>query len=473
MARADTQRDLALGKGACARIAAFARRSRVALADDVDGASLGVFRAGIGVFLCVAAIRFFAHDWVDKYYVAPKVFFPYWGLGFVRPLPGHGMAALYAVIGTLGALLAWGARHRLVAALAFVAFSYAHLSDKTNYLNHYYLVSLVLFLLALAPVGAGPSSLAPARVQRVWLWLFRFQIACVYLGGGLAKLRTDWLVHAQPLGIWLSSNAEIPLLGPLFARKSVAYVMSWAGAAYDLSIPFLLLGKGTRKYAYALVVAFHLLTARLFQIGLFPWIMMFASLVFLDPDYPRRIPLLARSFAPTKARPNDAGAAPDLAVAPRLPAPLAVLVALYVLVQIGMPLRHFAYPGNTLWTESGYRFAWHVMLMEKNGALELTVVDPASGRRWDVEPHDYLTPQQAKQMSTQPDMILAFAHVVRDDFARRGISGVRVYASTSEVSLNGRAPAPLVDPRVDLAAVEDGIGGASFLLPAPTSSPMY
>ena len=48
-------------------------------------------------------------------------------------------------------------------------------------------------------------------------------------------------------------------------------------------------------------------------------------------------------------------------------------------------------------------------------------------------------------MSTQPDMILAFAHMVRDDFARRGVPGVRVYATTSEVSLNGRAPEPLVE----------------------------
>jgi hypothetical protein len=70
-------------------------------------------------------------------------------------------------------------------------------------------------------------------------------------------------------------------------------------------------------------------------------------------------------------------------------------------------------------------------------------------------------------------MILAFAHMVRDDFARRGVPGVRVYATTSEVSLNGRAPEPLVEPTVDLAEVEDGLGPYTFLRPAPTSRPLY
>jgi vitamin K-dependent gamma-carboxylase len=437
---------------------------RAYLEDEVDGASLGLFRVGLGLTLVVAAARFFVHGWVTKYYVEPTWFFPYEGLSFVRPLPYPGMLALYAAIGILGLALAYGAYHRGVGGAAFVLFSYAHFCDKTNYLNHYYFISLVLLLVTLAPIGRGTRGFAPNRVPRLWLWLFRFQIACVYLGGGLAKLRPDWLLHAQPLGIWLSSHAGMPVLGPLFARKWVAFAMSWAGAAYDLSIPFLLLARPTRKVAYALVVVFHVLTAMLFQIGLFPYVMMFGSLLFLDPSYPRRLPWVQGLSAPEAAGPRRGKP---------LPTALYAFVLVYVALQVTVPLRHLAYPGNGLWTENAFRFSWHVMLMEKNGSLELTVVDPATGRRFGVEPHDYLTPQQAKQMSTQPDMILAFAHMVRDDFARRGVPGVRVYATTSEVSLNGRAPEPLVEPTVDLAEVEDGLGPYTFLRPAPTSRPLY
>ncbi len=435
------------------------------LEQPVDGASLALFRVGFGLFVAIAATRFFLHDWVAKYYETPKVFFSYWGLSYVKPLPYPGMSVVYALLGVFGLCLAWGRAHRLFGALTFVAFTYAHACDVTNYLNHYYFVSLMALLVAVAPVGATGIGLGPGNVRRLWLWLFRFQVACVYLGGGLAKLRADWLFHAQPLGIWLSSNSEIFLLGRLFALKNTAYAMSWAGAAYDLSIPFLLLGRRTRPFAYLAVVVFHLLTARLFQIGLFPWIMMFASLLFLAPSYPRRLPLLGRFF-------GDPDAGLSLPKHPRFPMLGGATLLVYVAIQIALPLRHLAYPGNLLWTEDGFRFSWHVMLMEKNGSLELSVRVPGTGLVHTVEPHDYLTPQQAKQMSTQPDLILAFAHVVRDDFARRGVPGVEVYASHSDVSLNGRAPVPLVDPHVDLAKVEDGLGPKTFLLPAPTSKPL-
>ena len=39
------------------------------------------------------------------------------------------------------------------------------------------------------------------------------------------------------------------------------------------------------------------------------------------------------------------------------------------------------------------------------------------------------------------------------------------------VSLNGRGIAPLIDPDVDLASVEDGIGRAPWILPLPDSDP--
>jgi vitamin K-dependent gamma-carboxylase len=93
------------------------------------------------------------------------------------------MPALYATIGILGLAIVYGAYHRAASG----AFSYAHFCDKTNYLNHYDFISLVLLLVTLAPVGREGHGFAPRRVPRLWLWLFRFQIACVYLGGGLAQ----------------------------------------------------------------------------------------------------------------------------------------------------------------------------------------------------------------------------------------------------------------------------------------------
>ncbi len=50
----------------------------------------------------------------------------------------------------------------------------------------------------------------------------------------------------------------------MFNHVFVAYAFSWLGCLYDLSIPFLLLYRKTRPFAYAAVIIFHILTAILF-----------------------------------------------------------------------------------------------------------------------------------------------------------------------------------------------------------------
>jgi vitamin K-dependent gamma-carboxylase len=395
--------------------------------------------------MVVAAGRFFWHDWIREYYLTPKYFFHYYGFSWVRPWPGNLMYVHYALMGAAALLLALGVAHRISAAAFCALFTYAHFIDKTNYLNHYYLVSCLSFLMVFLPLG---------RTVPAWaLYLVRFQVAVVYVFGGIAKLKSDWLLHAEPLTIWLGANTDFPLLGRWFHTKAFAMAFSWAGAFFDLSVVPLLLWRRSRPFAYAGAVAFHLITARLFQLGMFPWIMMGAATVFFEPDWPRRF--LPLRGAPSEARP--------------LSRAQASLLGVYVAFQVLMPLRHWLYPSNVLWTEEGFRFAWNVMLMEKSGAVDMTVVEPSSGKRWTIDAHDYLTRYQIKMMSTQPDMILEFAHVVADDFAARG-QAVSVHVDAT-VALNGRRGAPLVDPSVDLAREDEGFSHKRWLLPCPSAAP--
>ena len=87
-----------------------------------------------------------------------------------------------------------------------------------------------------------------------------------------------------------------------------------------------------------------------------------------------------------------------------------------------------------------------------------------------VSPHAYLTLQQYREMSAQPDLILQLAHHIRDDYNARGVGPVQVYADVM-VSLNARPAARLIDPEVDLAQVDDGLAVATWILPAPTAPP--
>jgi len=425
---------------------------RTRLAQPVDAASLAAFRAMLGLLLAGFLVRTWLKGAIAQAYVLPQLFFPLYGLRWLPP-PGPYAYVVSGAACVAAVALALGLYTRLAAALFCLLFTYLHAVDATNYLNHYYLVTLLTGLYALVPTGdvAALRGRDRVTVPRWTLALFRFQLGVVYFFGGVAKLGHDWLVLAQPLRTWLAANTDVFLLGPLFAKAEAAYALSWLGALYDLSIPFLLSLRRTRPYAYVAVVCFHLLTARLFMIGLFPWLMMAGSLLFLAPSWPRR--LLGR------AAPRVEGASH-----PVRGRTLAAL-GLYVLVQLLLPLRHLLYPGNVLWTEQGFRFAWKVMLMEKTGTAELTLVDRTSGARRVLFPRTLLTRQQTKAMATQPDMILQLAHAIA---ARERAAGrdVAVYADVL-VALNGRPPRRLVDPTVDLAREPDDLAPKRWILPGP------
>lgn len=280
----------------------------------------------------------------------------------------------------------------------------------------------------------------------------RAQVGLVYFFAGIAKLRGDWLWHARPLSIWLASHGDMPVIGSLLAEPWVAYAASWFGAIFDLTIVGWLLATRTRAIAFATVVVFHVATAALFHLGMFPWIMIGNALIFFPAAWPRR---WLAGLPPPEAGP------PDDWTRTRRPRRQALGLGLLGLhFQVLMPLRHHLYPGDVCWTEEGFRYAWHVMLVEKAGRVLYHVTDPATGRDWLVYPREYLTPLQEKQMSFQPDMILALAHHIARDFAGRGHPGVEVRAE-AYVSLNGRPSQLLLDPTVDLAAVADD------LLPQP------
>lgn len=431
----------------------------------VDIASLAVFRIFFGGAMVVAVGRFFVHGWIREYALVPKHFFTYWGFDWVRPWPGVGMYVHYALMGAAAFSLALGFHARLSALVFGALFTYAHFIDKTNYLNHYYFVSCLSLLFAVLPSDRALSLRCWLRPGEAWseipawcLYLLRFQVGCVYLGGGIAKLGKDWLCYAQPLTIWLGARTELPLLGPWFRYKSVAFAFSWAGALFDLSIVGWLLWRKSRPYAYVVVLVFHFLTAQLFQIGMFPWIMSGAATIFFDPSWPRAWLRRVRLRSPE-----------GICTATSLPRWGAALLGTYVAWQAFMPLRHWAYPGNHLWSEQGFRYGWNVMLMEKNGAVEMTVRDRATGRVSSIDAADYLTRYQTKMMSTQPDMILQFAHIVAADYRKRGVE-VEVFVD-ARVSLNGRRPQPLVDPTVDLAQQQDGLGPKRWILPMNDAPP--
>jgi vitamin K-dependent gamma-carboxylase len=148
----------------------------------------------------------------------------------------------------------------------------------------------------------------------------------------------------------------------------------------------------------------------------------------------------------------------------------AVVVAGYCGVQLVLPLRFLWYGDNVSWHEQGMRFAWRVMVREKNGTVTYFVTSKNDGRTFQINPERYLTRYQAREMSGQPDLIVQLAQHIQRDFAERGFGPSEVRAEAL-VSLNGRKLAPLIDPKLDLTSIADGLGRASYVLPAPETEP--
>lgn len=437
----------------------------VRLFRPVDGASLAAFRILFGLVLAAGVLRFTLSGWVHELFVRPDFFFKYAGFEWVVVPPPAVLYTLFGALVVLALCVALGLFYRVSVVLFGLGFAYVQLMDQANYLNHYYLVVLLFGLMAFLPLHATWSldarrrpALARTHLPAWMLWLLRFQVGVVYVYAAVAKLGTDWLLHAQPLQIWTSARTDLPLIGPWLAEPWAPYLMAWGGFLYDAAIVPLLLWRRTRALAYAAVLVFHGLTHVFFDIGMFPFIMVAATTVFFAPDWPRR--LLRRAAPPAPA--------PVLPSRPLRRAGAAV-ITVYCAFQALFPARHFLYPGDVLWNELGMRYAWKVMVREKQGSITYRVRSVETGREWLVNPANHLQLRQLSEMSGQPDQILQLAHYIRDDFRRQGRGEVEVRVD-AWVSLNGRRPQRMIDPDADLTRLP--AGSTDWILPGPTTAPI-
>ena len=420
---------------------------------DVSIAPLITFRFLFYGLCAYSALRFMSSGWIESCFEEPTFFFKYYGFEWVNVPSVDTIYLLYKAILVSALFCAVGFLYRLCSVVFFFTFTWAQLLDASNYLNHYYLVVLIAFLLIFFPLNAAFSldvklNLAKKRnrVPSYFAKILQLQLGIVYFFAGLAKLNYDWLVRAMPLTIWLPNKIDTPLIGPFLKWPISAKLFSVGGAIYDLTIAFFLSFKKTRPIAYIAVLGFHISVGLLFNIGLFPQIMIFCTLIFFSPQWHEKLWSFfgvhfdgeeeqIKSFAFRKI--------------------LLWGVGVYFLIQVFLPLRHLLYSGDVLWNEEGYRFSWRVMLVEKGAYATFRLVDPVSGRKGQIVNSDHLTIFQEKQMMIQPDFILQFAHFLDDYYSKEyGVDDLEVYCDCF-VYMNRKPSQPFLDPTVDLSEITD------------------
>lgn len=419
----------------------------------VSVAPLITLRRFFAALILFSSIRFIGKGWIETQIIAPIWLFPFDGFEWL-PRPN-----IQATIGLFTGMIAGGIlllsdkMQRLGALLFLFCFTYIEVLDKSNYLNHYYFISVIAFLFVLIPAKSSHH-----KVPKLFLWSFKLIISIVYFYAGLAKLNADWMLHAQPLCLWLPQHSSLPLVGPLFQLKQTAYVFSWMGAAFDLLAPFALLSNRWRPFFYPVLVAFHVLTWLLFPIGVFPWVMIACTTVFFRDDWHHKFwRLWPWPSVHLPDADKSTSTPPDWGLG------MKTVLVVFLLFQMLFPWRHLAHGGSLYWHEFGYRFGWRVMLMEKSGYTTYFVENTA-GERQVFPIEKFLTPNQLKMVGAKPDLVVQTAHLIRKHWKDENNEDVKVRAEVW-ATLNGRRSQLMIDPFVDLTSLENDWSKRNYVLP--------
>ncbi len=427
-----------------------------------------------GILMLFSTLRFWWNGWIYDFYIAPDFHFTFYGFSWVKTLGDPGMYVLFGILALSCVGIILGAFYRVSTILFFLGFTYVELIDKTTYLNHYYFVSIVAFLMIFLPANRHYAldvkwwpNKAAKTIPRWMIDILVAQISIVYFYAGFAKINHDWLIEAEPLKTWLKPKYDTPIIGELFRYDATHYFFSWFGMIYDCTIPIFMIWNRTRNWAYLFVISFHVLTAYLFPIGVFPYVMILSTLIYFPPSLHQnilnRLPFYGNSYERTGR----------LFMNPMLKKMIFGLFMVHVFFQVLIPWRYLLYPGNLFWTEEGFRFSWRVMLVEKTGFATFYLKHPDYPGMKPIQNSDHLSPQQIKQMSFQPDMILQYAHYLKEEYTGKQyiegndtivLDNPEIHAEVF-VKMNGYSSQKYIDKSHDLTQYAYNLKHREFIEP--------
>ncbi|TAI47221.1 HTTM domain-containing protein [Flagellimonas allohymeniacidonis] len=412
----------------------------------IDNAQLVTFRIFYGLLISAECYGAIATGWVRRTLVEPKFTFSFIGFEWLQPLPGNGMYIYFAIMGTLGILITLGYKYRFNAFLFAFMWAGVYLMQKTSYNNHYYLLMLLAFIMAMLPASRDvslDSKLNPGFRSKTMYnyirWLIILQLFIVYTYASVAKLYGDWLDFSI-IEILMRGKQDYWLIGDFLQLEWVHKIVAVFGILFDLLVVPALLWKPTRNIFLGLSIFFHLFNSIVFQIGIFPYLSLAFIVFFYDPKTIRKIFLR-----------NKGAEITNEVVYPKNHKLLIGALSIYFVVQLILPLRHHTFSDDVLWTEEGHRMSWRMMLRSRSGNIRVKVVIKKTGQTNFVKLDDHLTKKQRRKVACYPDFTWQFAQYLKKEYARNG-EDIEVYV-VNHVKVNGSKYAEFIDPDVDLASV--------------------
>ena len=447
---------------------------------QVDAASLAVFRMMFGALLLFEAVNYGVFLCLDCMYRDTDLLFKYPYFEWVGVPAEPWFRLSYALLGIAAIGVITGTFYRLSIVVCTLLFSWHFLLDQALYLNHFYMAILICIIMCFAPANHLWSVDAwrhPSRYSQTipnWsrFWLCA-QLEIILLYAGIVKINHDWL-NLEPMRLWMTNRSQDEgFLLQLLTQDWGIAVASYSAIALHLIGAPLLLWRRTRLAVFCLYAFFHLTNAMVFNIGIFPFMTLAATLLLFDPDWPRQVMRWWQARRPSTSPTRWLSMITPASEHARVERPGRALsflivagVCAWLLMQTVVPLRHLAAPGNVAWNEDGHQFSWRMKLRSKQGTARF-IVQREDGQRILVKPSEYLNPRQVRGMSCIPDLIWQFAHFLDKRYQETEGEDVKVFAQVS-CSLNDRPYASLVNNRIDISAIPRNEPVSNWITPLDT-----
>jgi len=329
-------------------------------------------------------------------------------------------------------LLALGILSRISALLFALSFGYLFLIDMSWYNNHYYLWCLMAFMFAIVDTNHSISIIdvikgdSEMEISDTAIQSFKWLISIVYLYAALVKINPDWL-QGYPATIWFENRN--------YARPNLfGLIISYTGLFYDLLMPIMLWYFARKWWIIIPYFLFHFINSFMFNIGMFPFIMMVAWLLFsvknLKPFSKFKFESAKQIFAYKYIN--------------------SILFVFFVF-HVVFPLRYWMYDGRTSWHRQGYYFSWRMMLDNYHlHDFRFKVVLPSMKNEYAIDFDRIMTYRQFENIYNDSYALWYVAQVLAKDAKQKyKEQNPQVYC-TSIISLNQHLPKALLDSTKNL-----------------------
>ncbi len=414
---------------------------------QVDNIGLVLFRVVFGLLIAVEAIGGIFTGWVSRTLVDTPFTFNFIGFGFLQYLRGDLLYYYFLIMGIFGIFVMLGYKYRFSMIVYAIMWTCVYLMQKSSYNNHYYLMMLLCWIMAFLPANGwfsldakiNPKIKSPYMPRWVILVLI-LQVWIVYTFASLAKFYPDWLNGSMP-ALLMEGKSDYWLVGGLLQKSWVHWTIAYTGIFFDLLIVPLMLWRRTRLLGFIISIFFHLFNSFIFHIGIFPYMSIAFALFFFSAE------TLQKRFLPKKKLYTG-----NEVFIPKYKKLFISVFGIYFMFQLGLPLRHWFFKDDVLWTEEGHRLSWRMMLRSKSGSLVVWVKDKNTGKKEHYNYGKLLGYKQKAAVATKPDLMWQLAQKIKAIEAKKG-NDVAVYLE-SKVSVNDGPYHLFIDPNIDIASEE-------------------